>query len=102
LPARGVDFFEGAFFALGFCAKALPADDLDALLVRPSRRTFDAALAALSEVVFFGAFVCDSALPAADFDDLPVGVDFRVFEADFDALFPVTFDLGMLALLGLG
>jgi len=45
------------FFRLGVCDNADPAADLDALLVRPSRSVFDAALAALELVCFFGALV---------------------------------------------
>ena len=41
------------FLCEGFCDRALPAAVLDALLVRPSRRTFDAALAAFAEVTLF-------------------------------------------------
>lgn len=56
------------FFA---CARAEPAADLDAELVRPSLRTAEAAVAAFAEVTFDGA-TCASELPAALFDALPV------------------------------
>ena len=52
-----LDFGAVAFFFLGFCASALPAADLDALLVRPSLSTFDAADAAFLEVLFFRVFL---------------------------------------------
>ena len=74
------------FFDDGFCDKALPAADLDFLFVRPSRRTFDAALAAFVDVTFC-VLRCDSALPAADFEALPTPPEVRVFEA-FDAALP--------------
>lgn len=47
------------FFFLpdGRWERALPAPDFVALLVLPSRRTFEAALAAFLEVTFFGALV---------------------------------------------
>lgn len=40
--------------------------------MRPSRNTFEAALAADEDVVLFGAEVCASALAAAVFDAVPV------------------------------
>lgn len=43
----------------------LAAAVLAALLVRPSRRTFDAAVAAAGDVRSFGALLCVRALPAA-------------------------------------
>jgi hypothetical protein len=43
------------YFFLPTCANALAAADFEAALVRPSRRTADAALAALGDVVFAGA-----------------------------------------------
>jgi hypothetical protein len=64
-----------------FCERALPAADLDAALVRPPRSVFDAAVAALLEVVSFGELRCVSALPAADFDVLLVDPLDRVLEA---------------------
>jgi hypothetical protein len=42
------------------------------LLVLPSLKTFEAAVAALLEVCFFGAFLCDKALPADVLDVLLV------------------------------
>ena len=41
----------------GFCERALPAAVLDALLVRPSRRTFEAAFAAFELVTLLLAMV---------------------------------------------
>ena len=70
---------------------ALPAADLEALLVRPSRNVFDAAVAAFVEVVFFGALRCDKALPEDVFVVLPVLLLRSVFDADEPAFFPVTF-----------
>jgi hypothetical protein len=64
---------------------------LDALLVRPSCRTFDAAEAALPEVCFFGAFRWLKALPPAVFDFEPVVFDRIVLEALLAAALPVTF-----------
>ncbi|WP_318557192.1 hypothetical protein [Geobacter anodireducens] len=60
----------GSYFFLGFslCDRALAAAVFDALLVRPSVRTLEAADAAGAEVVLFGAEVWLSALPAAVFD----------------------------------
>ena len=84
-----------AVLALGFWDNALAAADLEALLVRPSRSVFEAAVAALDEVCFAGAFLWDSALPAADFDFDPTDLPFNVFEALDAAFFPVTFLLAM-------
>lgn len=50
------------FFLEGLCESAEPAAVLEALLVRPSRRTFDAADAALLEVTF------DFAIKSPPFD----------------------------------
>jgi hypothetical protein len=73
------------------CDKALPAADFAALLVRLSLRTFEAAFAALPDVVFLGDLRCERALPAAVFDFLLVVLLLKVLEA-FDAAFlPVTF-----------
>lgn len=82
------------FFPLAWL-KALPAADFDDLLVLPSRRTVEAALAASGEVTFLGAFVCESALPAADFDFDPVEVDRRVSEELLAAAGRVTFDFSI-------
>jgi hypothetical protein len=71
--------------------KALPAADLEALLVRPSFSTLDAAEAALAEVVFWGALVWLRALPDAVLELLPVDLLVRVFAALKAAFFPVTF-----------
>ena len=79
------------FFFDGVWARALPAADLEALLVRPSLNTFDAAFDAFGEVCFLGAFVWDRALPAADFEDFPVDLLFNVFEALLAVLLLVTF-----------
>jgi hypothetical protein len=61
---------------------------LDAALVRPSRSVFDAALAALLDVVS-AELRCVSALPAADFDALLVDSLDSVFEAFDAAALPV-------------
>ena len=68
-------------FRFGVCDNALPAADFEVLLVRPSRRVWEAALAAFLPVCLAGAFRCDIALPAADFEALPVDVLVSVFEA---------------------
>jgi len=49
----GILTVEDYFFLLGFCDNALPAAVLLALLVLPSRRTLEAADAALELVTFF-------------------------------------------------
>jgi len=79
------------FFLLGFCASALPAADFDVLLVLPSLRVFEAAVAAFLDVCFFGDLVCDKALPAAALDFLPVDLLVKVFDALLAAFSPVTF-----------
>lgn len=79
------------FFFLGVCAKALPAADFDLLLVLPSWRTFDAAIAALGDVCFLGAFVCDNALPAAVLDFDAVDLLRSVVDALLATLLLVTF-----------
>lgn len=89
------------FLEEGFCDRALPAADFDVLLVRPSRRTWDAALAAFGDVTFV-VFRCDKALPAADLDALPVTPDFNVFEALEAALPDVFFPAIGLVLLSEG
>lgn len=55
------------FFEVERWARADPAALLEAALVRPSRRTLDAAVAALAEVVLFES-TCAKVLPAAVFD----------------------------------
>lgn len=79
------------YFFLPFCAKALPAADLEALLVLPSRSVFEAADAAFADVCLLGALCCDNALPAAFFEVEPVDVPLSVFEALLAAFLPVTF-----------
>ncbi|MFK5926977.1 MAG: hypothetical protein QM483_10135, partial [Desulfuromusa sp.] len=79
------------FFFPVFCARALPAADFDALLALPSRRVFDAAVAAFIDVCFFGADRWDRALPAADFDFAAVDLLVMVFDARLAAFLPVTF-----------
>ena len=71
-------------------ASAEPAALLEAGLVRPSRRTADAAVAAFADVTLGGA-TCDNALPAADFDVLPVELFERTEEELFAALALVIF-----------
>jgi hypothetical protein len=63
---------------------------LDAALVRPSRSTFDAAVAAFVDVTF-GGLTCASELPAALFDDFPVEVLDNTFDAFLAAFGPVVF-----------
>lgn len=65
------------------------------MLVRPSRRTADAALAAFLPVVSFLVLDCVNALPAADFDALPVSFDDSVFAAACAALGLVCFDFAI-------
>lgn len=74
---------------------ALPAADFDVLLVRPSLRTDEAALAAFFEVTFFGLFVWDKALPAEVFDFAPVDLLLSVEDAFFAALGLVTLDFAI-------
>jgi hypothetical protein len=44
------------YFSQTFCAKALPAADLEALIVLPSFSIFDADGAAVADFVFLGGF----------------------------------------------
>lgn len=66
---------------LARCDNALPAADFEALLVRPSLRVLDAAVAAPDPVCFFGALTCDNALPAAFLEWDPVEILVNVFDA---------------------
>lgn len=52
-----------------------------AVLDRPSRSAFEAAVAAVADVVLLGDEVCDRALPAADLDVVPVDLLPRTLEA---------------------
>lgn len=61
------------YFLLLACANALAAAVFDSALVRPSRKTFDAAVAAIADVVFWLP-VCASALAAAVLEFLPVSL----------------------------
>ena len=90
--ARGRTALYLLFVLDGLCDSVLPAEDFDFLLVRPSRRTAEAELAALLEVTLFGAFVWESALPAAVFDLAPVFLLRSVLDALLAALGLVTFD----------
>ena len=72
------------------------------MLVRPSRRVFEAAVTARLPVSFFGAFVCDRALLAADLDALPVDLLVKVFDALEAAFFPVVFLWAMIRSFRLG
>jgi hypothetical protein len=54
------------------------------LLVLPSPKTFEAAVAALLEVCFFGAFLCDKALPADVLDVLLVDLLLSVTKSDYE------------------
>ena len=74
-------FTRRTYFFRGACANALAAADFDAGLVRPSRKTFDAADALEADVCFAGEDACDSALAAADLEAAPVFGLLRVFDA---------------------
>ncbi|MBA2291684.1 MAG: hypothetical protein H0W15_04425 [Gemmatimonadales bacterium] len=91
----------GSYFRLSadFWASALPAADLVAEAVLPSRSAFDAAVAAVAEV-FLLVFRCASADPAADFDVFAVSELLRVFEAFEAAAFEVFFVGGMMGVSG--
>lgn len=67
-----------------------PEEVLDDLLVLLSRRTRDAAEAALGDVTLFGVLVCDRADPAEDFDFLLVLLFLNTLEAAEAALLEVT------------
>jgi hypothetical protein len=84
------------FFVEGFCANALPAAAFESLLVRPSRNTLDAAVAAEAEVTFFGALVCDNALAATVLDFDAVLVLVIVFDALVATFELVTFPFVMM------
>jgi len=88
--------FEAVFLAL--CDNADAAADLDSLLVRPSRRTLDAAEAAFDEVSL-EVFLCERALPAADLELLPVSLLESTEDAFFAALPPVDFPAMFLPLV---
>jgi hypothetical protein len=79
------------FFFCGVWERALPAADFDFLLVRPSLSVFDAAFAAVSDVVFMGFWAWDRALAAAVLDAFAVFELLRVFEAFVAASSPVVF-----------
>jgi hypothetical protein len=74
------------------CESALPAADFDAAEVRPSRSTWDAAVAARAEVRSLFVRLCVSALPAAMREFCPVLLDANTFAAARAALGPVDFD----------
>jgi hypothetical protein len=74
------------FFA---CDNAEPAALLEAALVRPSCRTFEAAVAAFAEVTLLLP-VWDNVLPAADFEAVPVEELDRTLLAFLAAAVPVT------------
>jgi hypothetical protein len=71
-----------------FCDRALPADDFETLLVRPSRNVLEAAEAAFFDVTFV-VRLCASALPAALFDFFPADALRSVLDAAVAALLPV-------------
>lgn len=83
------------FLPFAACERALAAADLEAVLVRPSRSTLEAALAALDDVVFFGAPVWESALPAVVLDFPPVELLRNVADALDAAFAPVVLPLAM-------
>lgn len=81
-PPSLLDVQSAYFFFLGRAwDSALPAADFELALVRPSRSTLDAALAAVEEVTFLGALVCESALPPAVLEVLLVLLLAIVFDA---------------------
>lgn len=71
------------------CDRALPAAALESALVRPSRRTCEAAFAAAAEVRSPGALLCVNALPAAFLEFVPDDGLSNTFAADRAALRPV-------------
>ena len=84
-------FYYYFFGFVAFYERALPAADLDDLLVLPSLSTFEAAVAALVLVCFAGDLVCDNALAAAILELAPVDLPDRVFDALVAAFVLVTF-----------
>ena len=74
----------------------LAAALFEAFPLRPSRKTFEAALAALAEVVSPGALLCVRALPAAVLEALLVDLLLKTFEAAFAAFEPVPFFMPFL------
>ncbi|GAA4856586.1 hypothetical protein GCM10023332_05320 [Luteimonas vadosa] len=75
---------------------------MESFAVRPSRKVFDAALAAVADVVLAGALRWDRALAAADFEALAVAGLLSVFDALRAADLEVTSFLAMDAVLCLG
>lgn len=71
------------------CDSALPAAVFDALDVRPSRNTWDAAAAARADVASRRVPVWVNVLAAAVFDALPVLDELNTFAAALAALVPV-------------
>jgi hypothetical protein len=67
---------------------------LAALLVLPSRNTFEAAFAAFFDVVLLGVLLCVRALAAADFTVLLVEVR-NALDALLADLLPVVFAIGI-------
>lgn len=91
MNAITITLYQSYFFLLTpRWASADPAALLEATLVRPSRKTADAAVAAFADVVLGGA-TWDRALPAADLDALPVESLDRTEEELFATLPPVIF-----------
>jgi hypothetical protein len=93
-PLQGAPGGSGQFF-FPACANALAAADFEAALVRPSRSTEDAAVAAFEDVVFAGAPVWERALAAAVLEREPVDALLRVCEALVAAFVPVVFPLAI-------
>lgn len=91
LPA----LFEGLIVRYSRWVNALAAADFDVLLVRPSRSTEEASLAAWVEVSFSRDFACDRALAAAVLDLADVDLLCRVLDAFVAVLLLVAFDLAM-------
>jgi hypothetical protein len=63
-----IESMEVYFF---LCDKALPAALFEALVVRPSRKTWEAAFATGADVRSLGALLCVNALAAAFLEFLP-------------------------------
>jgi hypothetical protein len=89
---------EPDFFAA--CASTEPAAAFAAWLVRPSRSTLDAVLAAFLELVLPGS-TWDRALPPTVLDDLPVAVLRRTVDAFF-ATTALVLLVGFVAMVSLG
>lgn len=77
------------FYFLPRCDNALPAAVFDAAEVRPSRNTFDAAVAARADVVSPRVRLCVKVLAAAVRDAFPMPLELRTCAAARAAFGPV-------------